>query len=308
MRREEHHDVVILGGGAAGVSCGLECVDIQLDTVVVEAGTSLGGQLAEIPHSVRNVATGRFENGRALQEALITAAAGLGDRVRLGQAVTAVDVERWCVDTDDCRFYGRAIVVATGTERQSLAGAADGAFGGDVTYLLESEPERFVGRVVAVIGGGDSATLDALALARTGSAVKLVYRGAELTARHDIVEQVRAETGIEELAGWELETARGGDRLEEIVVVRKATGERRTLAVGGLVVKIARVPSTAVFARQLDLDRKGAVVVDSELRTRRAGVFAAGDVVSGSYWRVATAVGHGSLAARSVLRHLEGRG
>ncbi|MEO5843113.1 MAG: FAD-binding protein [Acidimicrobiales bacterium] len=70
MRAEEHHDVVIVGAGAAGVSCALECFDIQLGTVVVERDSEPGGQIGEIPHSVRNVAAGRFETGRSLRQAL----------------------------------------------------------------------------------------------------------------------------------------------------------------------------------------------------------------------------------------------
>jgi thioredoxin reductase len=70
-------------------------------------------------------------------------------------------------------------------------------------------------------------------------------------------------------------------------------------------VKISRVPSTTVFRGQLELDRREAIVVDGTLQTSQPGVFAAGDVVAGSYWRVATAFGQGVLASRSILRHLE---
>ena len=87
--------------------------------------------------------------------------------------------------------------------------------------------------------------------------------------------------------------------------MRTTTEERRTVAAGGLIVKISRVPRTGAFRGQLELDRNGAVVVDEQLRTSRPGVFAAGDVVAGAYWRVATALGQGSLAARSILRHIE---
>lgn len=307
MGGEEHHDVVIIGGGPAGVSCALECFDIQLDTVVVESSPVLGGQLGEIPHSVRNVASGSFENGEALQRALGKASAILGERVRLSYSVTAANLgERW-IEVDGRRLSGGALVVATGTSRQQLAAALDGAFGGDITYQLESQPRRFVGREVAVIGGGDSATLDALALARAGSSVKLIYRSGALTARRDIVEQVRDESRIEELPGWELDSVSGTDRLEEIVLARAATGECRSLSVRGLIVKISRVPNTRRFGGQLEDDSAGAIVVDGELRTSRVGVFAAGDVVSGAYPRVATALGQGVLAARSALRYLEGR-
>jgi thioredoxin reductase (NADPH) len=137
--------------------------------------------------------------------------------------------------------------------------------------------------------------------------VALIHRSGQRTARRDILEEVRAESRIEDLHGWELESVHGTDHLENIVIVRPETGERRRLTVSGLVVKISYEPATAMFAGQVDLDRHGAVVVDSELRTSRPGVFAVGDVTAGSYPRIATALGQGLLAARSVLRHLEGR-
>ena len=307
MRDEEHHDVVIVGAGAAGVSCALECFDIQLDTVVFEATHEPGGQLAEIPHSVRNVAVGRFENGRSLRQAVSDSTAILGDRLRISHSVDRADLgERW-VEANGTRIHATALVLCTGTARQQLPAAVDGAFGGDITYQLEPRRERFVGRDVVVIGSGDSAALDALELVGKASSVRLVHRFDALKARQDIVEQLRAEPRIEDLPGWELEKASGGDRLEEIVLVRSSGGERRRLSVGGVIVKIARVPSTQLFQGQIEVDRAGAIVVDEELRTSRDGVLAAGDVTAGAYPRVAVALGQGVLAARSALRFVQGR-
>jgi thioredoxin reductase (NADPH) len=308
MAGEEHHDVIVMGGGPAGLNCALECFDIQLDTLLVEANPALGGQAPEIPHSIRNVAVGRFENGPALQRAIQETAAILGERVRLSHLVTDADLVDRRLEAGGRQLSARALVIATGAARRELTAAVDGAFGGDITYQLEADAQRFAGQDVAVIGGGDSAALDALALAHSGSSVKLVHRSDVLAGRHDIVEQVRGEPRIEDLPGWELESVRGTDRLEEMVLVQPASGEHRTIPVRGLIVKIGRVPRTQVFQEQLELDRSGAIVVDSELRTSKVGVFAAGDVVSGAYLRVAAALGQGSLAARSVLRYLEGRG
>ena len=307
MTGDEHHDVVVVGGGVAGVNCALECFDIQLDTILVEAGATLGGQVTEILHSVRNVAAGRFDDGLALQRALLESAEILGDRVRLSRPVTSADLGSRAIDVDGGRLVGRALVLATGTSKQYLDAAPDGAFGGDITYQLEPVLPHFAGHDVAVIGGGDSGTLDALALAERGSSVKLIHRSPDLTARQDVTRQVHDHPRIEDVAGWELEAAHGGERLERIVLVRPSTGERQELAVQRLVIKIARAPNTQLFDGQLDLDRSGAVVVDRELRTSQPGVFAVGDVVSGAYPRVAAALGQGSLAARSVLHYLEGR-
>jgi thioredoxin reductase len=303
---EEQRDVVIVGAGVAGISCGLECFDIQLDTLVFETDERAGGQLVEITHPLHNVATGSFPDGSTLRDSFEESAAILGDRLRLSHRVTRADLgERW-IEVDGTRIRGRALVVATGTRAQQLPAAEEGAYGGDVTYHLEARPGQFVGRDVVVIGGGDSGTLDALELAAAGSRVTLVHRAKALTARDDVVERVHDEPRIEELPGWELDALDGSDRLEGVTLVRRADGQRRRVAAGGLVVKIARVPSTDLLRDQVDMDRAGAIVVDREMRTSRDGVFAAGDVVAGAYARVAAALGQGSLAARSVLRYLHG--
>jgi thioredoxin reductase (NADPH) len=305
MEHEERHDVIVIGGGAAGVSAALECFDIKLDVVLLETNGELGGQVSEIFHSVRNVAAGRFADGRALQHSLQEAAAILGDRVRHHYPVVSADLAAGSVDAGDTRFRASAVLIATGSAPQVLAAAPDGEFGGDVTYQVESEPDRFAGRDVIVVGGGDSAALDALGLAATASSVKLVHRSPQLTARRDIVEQLRADKHIEDLPGWEVASVAGRDRLEEVDLVHRTSGQHRRVAAGGLVVKISRDPRTAPFRGQIDLDRRGAVIVDETLQTSRPGVFAAGDVVAGAYWRVAAALGQGSLAARSILHRVE---
>jgi thioredoxin reductase (NADPH) len=306
LARDDDHDVIVVGGGAAGVSCALECFDIKLDIVLFESAPQPGGQLAEIPHAIRNVAAWRYGAGAPLLREFDVSAAILGERIRRSQPVTRVDLaERW-VEAAGTRVSARCLVLATGTRRQELPGAPEGAFGGDVTYLVESRPGHFTGRAVVVIGGGDSATLDALELAREGCAVTLVHRGSALSARDDIVQQIRDEPRVHDLGGWELDSLHGGDRLEE-VGLRSPAGERMRVPAGGLVVKIARVPRTELFRDQVELDARGAIVVDPELRTSRPGVMAAGDVVAHAYPRVATALGQGVLAARSVLRHVQGR-
>ena len=133
---EEHHQVVIIGGGMAGVSCALECYDIQLDTVVLEMQAQLGGQITEIPFHVRNVAGGAYDDQHPLTQALVRSAAILGDRARRASPVEQIDLgERW-VESAGRRLAADAIVIATGVGVRRLPAAVDGDFGGDVTYEL----------------------------------------------------------------------------------------------------------------------------------------------------------------------------
>ena len=101
MGRENHHDVVVVGGGPAGVGCALECLDVNLDTILLEATSSVGGQVAEIPHSIRNVAIGRYENGAELVAALQGSTSILGDRVRSDQEVIEANLREGWVETRD---------------------------------------------------------------------------------------------------------------------------------------------------------------------------------------------------------------
>jgi thioredoxin reductase (NADPH) len=303
VRDQALHDVVVIGAGAAGVSAAIECFDIQLDVVVLEGTSKVGGQIDQIPHTVRNVATAP-EGNDALVDALARHASIVGDRLKLDQTVTRIDLAAGLVDAGAHRYRTRSVLVATGSRRRELEDAPDGSFGGDVTYLVEPHLARFAGLPMAVFGGGDSAALDALALAATGSPVTLVHRSPHLTARRDLVERVRTDGRITEMSGSKLDKLVGSDRLQGIDVSDRSTGEHQRIDVRGVVLKLGREQCVELVRDQLNLGVRGGIAVDAELRTSDPRTFAAGDVVEGAYERIATAVGQGSLAARSIVRYL----
>jgi thioredoxin reductase (NADPH) len=298
------HDVVVIGAGAAGVSAAIECFDIQLDVVLLEAAGKVGGQIDQIPHTVRNLAPAPNGNG-AIVGALANHASILGDRLQLVRQVTRLHLDEGLVIAGSHRYRARIVLVATGSRRRELENTPEGSLGGDVTYLVEPHLARFVGRPMAVIGGGDSAVLDALTLAEGGSSVSLLYRSQRLKARRDLVERLRSEARVTEMAGWAVDALVGTDRLVGVEVTHGGTGERRRLDVGGIVLKLGREPCVELVRDQLELGAHGGIVVNSALRTSHPRAFAAGDVVEAAYERIATAIGQGSLAARSILDQLQ---
>jgi len=224
----------------------------------------------------------------------------LGDRLHLDHRVTRLDLDGGLVVAGTHRYRTRSVLLATGSRRRELEQAPDGSFGGAVTYLVEPHLARFAGLPMAVFGGGDSAALDALALASAGSPVTLLHRAPQLTARRDVVEQIRSEGRITELAGWSLDKLVGSAHLEAVEVTNPS-GDRRRLEVAGVVLKLGREPRVDLVRGQLEVGAHGGIVVDRALRTTHPHAFAAGDVVEGAYQRIATAIGQGSLAARSIL-------
>lgn len=298
------HDVIVIGAGAAGVSAAIECFDIRLDVVLLDGAGKVGGQIDQIPHAVRNVAPAP-EGNDPLVGALASHASILGDRLQLDQMVTGLDLDAGVVDAGTHRYRTRSVLVATGSRRRELENVPEGSFGGTVTYLVEPHLDRFAGLPMAVFGGGDSAALDALELAAAGSPVTLVHRAPRLTARRDLVTRIAAEDRITDMAGWTLERLVGSDHLQGVEVSERSSGDRRRLDVGGVVLKLGREQRVELVRGQLKLGVRGGIEVDADLRTSHPRTFAAGDVVEDAYERIATAIGQGALAARSILASLE---
>ncbi|MDM7914183.1 MAG: NAD(P)/FAD-dependent oxidoreductase [Candidatus Eisenbacteria bacterium] len=185
--------------------------------------------------------------------------------------------------------------------------------------------ERFAGLSVAVVGGGDSACLDALELAPIAREVHLISRSPALRARTDIQRAVLAEPKIERWSGWEIRALAGTDPLESMTIAEAAsriggavtdpTGTRdsagaagasllREIAVDAIVVKIGFAPNTEAFRDKIACNEAGEVLADRGGRTNVPGVFAIGDVVAGSVWRVAAAVGSGVTVVPAIQQHL----
>jgi thioredoxin reductase (NADPH) len=301
---EERYDAIIIGAGPAGVTCALELHDSRKSYLLLEKGQSAGSQLDWL-NTIKNYPPMLFENGLEFREHLIQLMDKVGCACRTSQNVTAVNCQEKTVTVDGVTFQSKAIVLATGFRRRNLDVTGLDIFREDIAYDYVPRKEHFQGRTVAVVGGGDSASLDALELAESCPTVYLIHRSPKLKARPDIVAQISQNPRIITLASSKLKALVGQGRLEGLQIESLTGAQTHVIAAERLIIQVGFQPNTDLVAQQVQLDRHGSVKIDQFCQSSSAGVFAVGDITAPGYPRIATAVGHGITAAAAIRRLTE---
>ncbi|MDQ3898339.1 MAG: FAD-dependent oxidoreductase [Actinomycetota bacterium] len=320
-------DLVVVGSGPAGLAAAVCGASEGLDTVSVD-GVAIGGQAGTSSRIENYVGFPNGVSGGELASRAATQAQRLGARLNAPCRAAGLQPERgFHVVTlgDGSEIPTKAVVIASGARYRRLAVPDLERFEGAGVYYAATDLEARVcaGHDVVVVGGGNSAGQAAIYLAQQGSPVKVVIRGRDL-GRHMsryLIDRIQADARIEVLAETEVRALSGEQTLASVVLEHTPTAERRTIPCAGLFCFIGAEPSTAWLSDRVALDKSGFVLTDRQLpesvllasfagreplpfETSVMGVFAVGDVRSGSVKRVAAAVGEGSSVVRSVYDHL----
>lgn len=299
-----HCDVAILGGGPAGYTAALYCARAGLRPVVLEQ-LSPGGQMAETAH-IDNYPGLADADGFALAEAMQRIAEQFGAK-SVFAAVTGAELAA-CpkrIETTAGTFTADAVILATGAcaRRLGLPGE-DALRGRGLSDCAACDGMFYREKIVAVVGGGNTAATEALALSRLARHVYLVHRRDTLRAERAALEPLERAENVEFLLGC-VPTAlvSSGGRLTGLTV-RDARGQTRTLPVDGVFAAIGRVPETALFSGQLVLDAAGYILAGEDTKTGLPGVFAAGDVRAKPLRQIVTACADGAVAAHASAAFL----
>ncbi len=311
MNTQNLYDVVIIGGGPAGLTAALYLARAKYRVIVVEA-EHFGGQIT-ITSEVVNYPGVEKTTGKALTETMRKQAASFGAEFMLAKAQKldmAGDVKTVYTDKGPLSCFG--VLLATGAHPRMVGFAGEEDFRGrGVAYCATCDGEFFTGKEVFVVGGGFAAAEEGMFLTKYATHVTILVRGNDFSCAKSVAEEVRKHEKITVLTNTEVVSVSGSTFLEELVYRNNQTGEttRYQAKAGdtfGVFVFAGYAPATELIKDLAELAPGGYVVTDRSQKTSVEGLYAAGDVCVKSLRQVVTAVGDGALAATELERYAKG--
>jgi thioredoxin reductase (NADPH) len=300
------HDVVIIGAGPAGLSAALWCDELGLDTLVLEQGAEVGGQLLSVFNPIGNYPGVRTENGREMRDLFARQTADADFDLWTGVEIESVDLRaRRIALRSGEQLQAIAIIIATGVRRRRLGipGEAE-LLGRGVVESATRDRDLLAGKDVCVVGGGDAAAENALMLAAVCPTVTIVHRGKAMRARREFVDRLKGEHCITLFKEAEVRRIIGAEEVEGVEIMRSGALKSFQMAVRGVLVRIGVEPNTELFREQLHTDERGYIVVTGEQETSVGNVFAAGDVSNPLAPTISGAAGAGATAAKVIAARL----
>jgi len=306
MKKE--YDIIIIGGGPAGLTAGLYTSRARLDTLLIERAL-IGGQI---------VTTDKVENypgfeqgisGPELVRQMEAQAKRFGLEITSGRVVSAEDKgDSKSVRLEDGNEYiCKAIIVASGAEPSKLEVEGEDKYRGrGVSYCATCDGAFFKNLKIAVIGGGDSAIEEALFLTKFASEVYVVHRRNELRATKILQERLFANPKIKMVWDSVVEKIEGDDFIKGVLLKNVKTQEKNLLNVDGIFIYVGTRPNTEFLPNSIKLNEKGYIMTDDNMSVSVPGIFAAGDIRAKLLKQVSTAVGDGATAAFAAERYIEG--
>lgn len=304
---EELYDLIIIGGGPAGLTAGLYAARYKLKTLMIEKMAISGGQLTSTEWVENYPGFPEPVLGQKLAKDMETQAKMFGLEV-INEEVTKVELTGniKLVHTPYAVWKAKTILISTGSSPRKLNVPGEDNFKGNgVSYCATCDGPFYPDKIIAVIGGGNTAFEESVFLAKYAAKVTIIHRSDSYKADQILQERVKANPKIELLPFYQV-TNIDFDNPEGRQIILKSTqdGKEKVMKVDGIFVFIGNDPNTKLFVGQLELEG-GYLVTDRSHKTNVEGVWAAGDVQAKALRQVATAVGDGACAAHWINKYVE---
>ena len=296
------YDIIIIGGGPAGLTASIYALRANKKVLVLEKST-FGGQITSSP-KVENIPGFVCVSGNEFAQKLMDQAISLGAEIECSEVINVISSDIKTVVTDDGDFYARSVIIATGTKHRMLGLENEEDFvGNGISFCAVCDGAFYEGKTVAVIGGGNSALQEAVLLSETSEKVYIIQNLDFLTGENKLQEILSKKGNVEIIYNTTVSELIGDD---EISAIRLKSPEKESvLNVDGVFVAIGLIPQNEIFKDLITLDNYGYVLSGEECTTNVDGVFVAGDCRTKNVRQVATAASDGAIAALNACRYLD---
>lgn len=298
-------DLLIVGGGTAGLTAAIYAVRAGVDALVLEAA-QWGGQIAQTAE-VENYPSVPHIPGWELANALHAQAEALGAEIRIAAVnrLAAEDDGRFLLETADGTLHARSVILANGVAHRKLGCPGETEFTGrGVSWCATCDGAFFRGKDVAVIGGGNAALEEALLLSQLCRSVTIVSRSEKLRAHQLLQTRAAQRETIRILAPWLTEEIAGDTQVHAVRLRHRESGAEQTLPVDGVFVAIGMEPQNAFCGRLIATDAQGYFAAGEDCRTNVPGAFVAGDCRAKPLRQLVTAMADGAVAATEAADFL----
>ena len=303
---EEVYDVMIIGAGAAGLTAGIYASRARLSTLIVNEG-AVGGQMV-LTEEIANYPGVPSTKGYMLANTMKQQAKSFGCKIKSNVKIASyhLDGKVKSVELEDGRsFKARAVILTPGGRPRTLNIPGEDQYKGrGVSYCATCDGDFFTGKEVVVVGGGNSALEEAVALTQYATRVTIVHQFNHFQAFKYAVEEAEKNPKIEFVMESELRGFYGNGKLETVELEHLPSLEKRKLKTDGAFIFAGYLPNTESLSGVVNLNEKNEIVTDAGMRTNIDGVFAAGDCIEKRYRQVTTAVADGTIAALSAADFL----
>lgn len=297
------YDIIIIGGGPAGLTAGLYVARARLKALLID-NPSIPSQ-AMVTAEIENY-PGFPEGipGPEIIQRIKKQAEQVGLEFTDGEVKSIK--EGWQVSTDEKTFEALSLIIATGARPKELGVPGEKRFlGRGVSYCAVCDGAFFKDKDVVVVGGGNTAIEEALFLTRFAKSVKIVHRRDRLRATKILQERVLSIKKAELIWNSNVKEILGEDRVSGIRVINNKTNRETTISCDGIFIFAGLIPNTDFIKGTVDLDKDGYIITDDNMRTSKKGIFACGDCRRKSLYQIITACGDGATAAYESQRYVE---
>ena len=298
------YDIIIVGAGTAGLSAAIYGLRAGKTVLLLEA-LAYGGQIINTPE-VENYPGIKHISGFEFAHGLYEQAVALGAELKYEEVLHLEDAgEEKLVKTAQNTYTGRTVILATGARPRTLGVDREAELvGAGISYCATCDGAFFKGKVVGVVGGGNTALEDALFLSNYCERVYVIHRREGFRGEKPLLDKLQKKENIEFVLHGVVTSLLADERLKGVEITDTRTEEKRHLALEGLFIAIGQLPANQAFAKFVDLDTTGYIAAGENCRTKTPGIFTAGDCRTKGVRQLATAAADGAVAGLAASEYI----